>query len=73
MITYICDYALVSPDILANKIMNDTRICTLVHWADIDEDTFELFVDFINFSTKGNDREIVESIIEPYLASLDNF
>lgn len=68
MKTYICDYALVSPAILANRI---TFTCDQAwgDWFDIDEDSFGLrvFSVFENEELSAEELARVDALVKPYL------
>lgn len=68
MKTYICDYALTSPAILANRItfMCDQAWCD---WLDIDEDRFELrvFSIFENEELSAEELARVDALVKPFL------
>lgn len=68
MKTYICDYALTSPAILANRItsMCDQAWCD---WLGIDEDRFELraFSVFENEELSAEELARVDALVKPFL------
>lgn len=68
MKTYICDYALISPAILTNRI---TFMCDQAwgDWFDIDEDSFGLrvFSVFENEGLSAEELARVDALVKPYL------
>lgn len=68
MKTYICDYALISPAVLADRI---TFMCDQAwsNWLDIDEDRFELhvFSVFENEELSAEELARVDALVKPFL------
>ena len=69
-IFYICDYAKVSPAVLANRIINAVDHAVWADYRDIDDDIFrfEIFNPFENASVSEEDAAWAYEIIKPYLA-----
>jgi len=63
-IFYICDYAKVSPAVLANRIINAVDHAVWADYRDIDDDIFR----FENASVSEEDAAWAYEIIKPYLA-----
>ena len=65
---FICDYALISPAILVDRVC-EAMLTAFAYFADLDEDRFIICVDspFVNESASAEDLAIAEELITPYL------
>jgi len=60
MLGYVCDYALISPAILAHRIEREFDV--LVTWEDRDEDSFFLSV----WEDDDTIWDAIDAVVEPY-------
>ena len=69
MMTFICDYATISPIILCNKIIAGTTAMMWATYNDIDEDCFNLtvFNPLEGEELSEEDKAWLEIVMEPYL------
>lgn len=69
MMTFICDYATISPYILCNKIIATTNAMMWATYNDIDEERFNLtvFNPLKGEELSEEDKAWLETVINPYL------
>lgn len=66
MMTFICDYAFISPVVLATRVECEA-LMAVTDWRDIDEDrfVFRVFSDGEDFAPF--EVELINSLVAPYL------
>jgi hypothetical protein len=68
MLTFVCDYALISPAVLATRIECEVLVA-VADWQDVDEDrfVFRVMVLFDGEDFTPSEVELINSLVAPYL------